>query len=103
MASFRNRLFFTPFWRLTAYGCLFRKEDSLVGFGGDEFHNRSVYVVIPLVGSVVLFYERRQNTGPEHLYGRINGELEGFVDGDCAVCAETLGWMMMDDVHQTFS
>lgn len=94
---FGNRLMFTPFWRLTAYGCMFSKGERLIDFGGDEFHNRSLYVIVPLVGMAVLFYERHQNTGPEHLYACVNGEIEGFYDENCAECINTMRWITEDD------
>jgi len=83
-----RRVRFTPFWRLTRWGFV-RPLGSLRAC--DEFHNRSVYVVVPVVGELVLFWEPRltpQEPGNEHVYGFVAGEWLGTIHPDCRLCDE---------------
>ena len=47
----KERFIILPFWKVTRWGFL-----KPFGFGGDEWGNPSVYIIIPLVGMVVFFY-----------------------------------------------
>lgn len=78
---------FSPFWKLTRWGFLW----PLWGRGCDEWHCKSIYLTIPLVGWFVIFYERDFNRrGEEHLHAYGPEGFEGVdhtFDG-CEICIE---------------
>lgn len=59
--------------------------------GADEWHNRSVAVKVPLLGTFIFFHGSVSREGEEHLYGY--NPKEGLLGRDvpgCPVCAEVL-------------
>lgn len=95
----RRHFKYTLPWKLTSWGCLFGQgiRGTFIGFSADEYHNRTFYFMIPLVGFFTFWYEREINTSVLHLYGSCGGVMEGFIDPDCGMCAEVLGWFLVDD------
>lgn len=92
MTAVTGRLKFTPFWHLTDWGFLpyaFRRN-----LGCDEFHNRSRWTIIPLVGEFCLFDKGYNTDQPVHLFAftgsahGASGEWEGEDVPDCPICAE---------------
>lgn len=57
-----ERFQYTPPWKLSSWGLPLKSSGfdrlKLVGRGGDEWGNPSVYIIIPLVGMFVFFYGR---------------------------------------------
>ena len=90
-AYYGRRFQFHQPWHLTRFGFVW----PLIGSGGDEFHNRSVWVIVPMVGWFVIF------TGPivrdvEHFHGYgPDGPIGKFVSG-CPDCLE-----LVDDIDMT--
>lgn len=57
--------------------------------GDDEWHNRSIAVILPFVGGFIFFWERDfQRSGPEHLYGSGPDGEDGIYVIDCEICRE---------------
>lgn len=60
------------------------------GRGCDEHHNKSHFVILPLLGGFVFFWDRDFNRdGPEHIYAwdKFDG-WEGTYHIDCEICNE---------------
>lgn len=58
--------------------------------GCDEWHNKSVAVVLPFMGCFIFFWERDfSREGDEHVYARcgVNG-WEGAIVDKCVICDE---------------
>lgn len=57
--------------------------------GTDEWHNRSVYVILPFLGGLAFFWERDfDQTGEEHIASYFDGAWEGHYDITCGICNE---------------
>lgn len=86
-----SRWQFTPFWKLTNWGFLFRRAMTPAlwpGRGCDEWHNRPRYFILPLVGMVVRWGRDSTLEGPHHVWAHGPGGWEGIFVSDCAVCQE---------------
>ena len=83
---------YSPPWRITQAG--FIKSALRTQKGCDEWHNKSFYIVIPLVGMFVWWPEGIDRTGEEHLWGWFWGphgeEIEGRIVEGCDICTEML-------------
>ena len=90
---------FNPPWRVTRWGFI---RGHFFARGCDGHHNRSRYVVLPLIGSVVFFWEPTMydRDEPEHLHAPYNYFTEGRIVRGCVVCAEILVDMALDDDAQ---
>lgn len=75
-----NKMRFYPFWKVTNLGC----GHDLYSKGCDEYHNKTISIIIPLVGQII--YWLTTNEGEEHLWGRFGGVWEGKDDPDCDIC-----------------
>lgn len=82
-----QRFFFTPFWKITRWGIL----RNCYGLSGDYWHNKSHYIIIPLIGCFELFGPLRylRFSDSEHASAWIDGELtEGVFYPKCDLCIE---------------
>lgn len=61
-----------------------------VGRGCDEWHNKSVLLILPFLGAFIFFWERDFNRdGEEHLYAWcLSCGWEGAYHIDCDICNE---------------
>lgn len=60
-----------------------------VSRGTDEHHNKSIIVVVPLLGAFIFFWERSfQRSGPEHIWAIGPDGEEGLFVIDCDICRE---------------
>lgn len=93
---FHGRFMFTPPWHLTR--CGFIGEAFRLRRGCDEWHNKSRYLVVPLVGMFVWF-ATADRAGEEHVFAymgagvgrggvRIPAEFSGRIVDGCDLCAE---------------
>lgn len=95
--ALRHRLRYSPPWKLTRWGLMLNTMFGRPGWphrGCDEWHNRSWFVLVPLLGELVWFPKKGfDRSGTEHLYGMTGGPLAEYhgriVDG-CDICAEIL-------------
>lgn len=62
----RERLQLHPFWQLENLGFI-----RPYGLGADEWGNRSFYIVIPLLGSLTVFYGRTLDRSKWFLDGAV--------------------------------
>jgi hypothetical protein len=83
---------YIPPWKITQAG--FIKTALRIQNGGDEWHNKSFYIVIPLVGMFVWWPEGIDRTDEEHLYsvgwgphGRV---FYGRIVEGCDICEELM-------------
>lgn len=79
---------YLPPWQITQAG--FTKQALRIQLGCDEWHNKSRYIVIPLVGMFVWWPEGIDREGPEHLWGKSGNEHFGDIVDDCDICTEIL-------------
>lgn len=80
---------FVPSPRLTRLGFV----RDWMGRGCDEWHNPSIYLIVPLVGQFVIFRMRyRRIEGAEHAYASTNGNItDGIYHRNCPICIEIWG------------
>lgn len=88
---FTNFFYCAP-WHLTRWWWF------KVGRGGDEYHNPSVFVILPFLGQFVFFW-RADRSGPPHDIMATDTEFTGFLDPDCEVCMTLIGTMSIDDIY----
>ncbi len=74
-------------WATTRWG--FLSQTMWPRRGCDEYHNKSIYLIVPLLGEFCVFYERDLND-TIHLYGMIGDEPQGPIFPDCDICVEML-------------
>ena len=88
-----ERFMYYPPWDLTAWGL--RRDALWPHRGGDEWHNGSWFVILPLLGEVVWFPKGGfDRSGEEHLYAwGPRGPAGGRVVADCATCCEFVAEM----------
>lgn len=91
MILFNGRLQLIPFWKLVRLGLFSANPLRYIGRGLDEYHNKSVFVVLPLIGQVVLFTGKDLNEDRVHLHSASGDLLDGYIDPDCEACSDILG------------
>lgn len=77
---------FHPARELTRRGVLW----PLVFRACDEFHNRTLCIIIPHIGSFTIWEQGSIFHEPEHVYGASGREVFGIIKDDCQICDEIL-------------
>lgn len=58
--------------------------------GCDEFHNKTICVLIPMVGAFTIWEHDSNFDGPEHLHAAVGSETFGVIEDGCDICTEIL-------------
>ena len=81
---------YTPPWKVTHAG--FLGSALRIHNGCDQWHNKSRYIVIPLVGMFVWWPEGIDRRGEEHIWASFWGphgqEIAGRIVEGCDICTE---------------
>jgi hypothetical protein len=91
--ALRRRVRYCPPWKLTRWGLVWNMMFGRVMWphrGCDEYHNKSWFILIPLVGEFTYFSKPGYQTAREHLYGMGPDGVHGFVDPSCEICDEIM-------------
>lgn len=86
-----RRIWFYPSWKLTNYGFLFNNSPwsaLRVLEGCDEYHNRTKFVIVPLIGEFGVYKKGFNLNQPPHLYAHGPDGWEGADVPGCEICAE---------------
>lgn len=65
--------------------------------GCDEYHNKSIVIGVPFLGAIVVFWEREQDGGEEHVCGHGPEGWTGVPKAECDICCEIVGFTTIDN------
>lgn len=83
-----SHLEFVPFWRLYHFGFFLPK----IRKGSDEYHNKSWYIIIFMVGSFIWFQTTKRNEVHVNYWSKLDG-FDGVIYKDCDMCQEFVQWV----------
>lgn len=91
-----QRFWWDATWHNTRWGFMWKERYFLPTRGGDEWHNDSWFIVLPLLGQFIWFPKRSfDRSGPEHVFYYGPDGFEGQIYTDCDSCME-----FVDEVNE---